>query len=145
MVGVIRLRDLLDELASGEVARGLSVTVYEGPWLLYGPAWEESWPESQWASDAEVAIDDLSLKFQVWPSPEMMADLRSRGPLMVLVVGLVLAVATGVLVERLQRWRRRGGLIHAASGEEEAERPAQDEIDRMRMDDEGPPPVAHSL
>ena len=102
IVGVIRTRDLLDALVGREIARGYSISVYEGPFLIFGPVWEESGPESEWTSGAEAQVNELGLRFRVWPTPELLKRMGTSGPVAALAFGLVLAALCAVGVHLLQ-------------------------------------------
>lgn len=98
VVAVMRVRDLLDALLKPAFARGYSVTVYEGPYLLYGPMWGQGGAEEQYAHDADVRIGALLWRVQLWPSEERARALESWAPVTILVLGLIAALLTSVLV-----------------------------------------------
>jgi sensor domain CHASE-containing protein len=115
LVGVIRLRDFIDAVADPAIAQGYSVSIYEGPFLVFGPPWEGNWPQSDWAQDNTFDHDDLALRIQVWPSEELEKRLRSNGPVAILAFSAWIALMVGVLIYRLQRTRERLETIEAAA------------------------------
>jgi hypothetical protein len=114
MVGVIRMKNLMDAIADPDIARGYVVTLYEGPLLIFGPNRDDDWDHSQWAADAEFQTDELSLRIQVWPSGELERSLRSRGPIAILALGLTLALLMGVILYRMRGWKTRALAAEAA-------------------------------
>jgi sensor domain CHASE-containing protein len=117
LIGVMRLRDLLDAVLRPAIVGGFSVSVYEGPYLLFGPVWQESGPEAMWEKDATLQMDDLLWTIQVWPGEEMMKKLESSTPRWVLAFGLFLALLVAAGVDRLQTWKRRALAAEAARRE----------------------------
>src|SRR6185503_12623145 len=75
VVAVLRLRDVMDDLCRASLKRGYSVAVYEGPFLLFGPVWDEGGDEATWETDAAVRLPGLFWTVQVWPSKELLAEV----------------------------------------------------------------------
>lgn len=119
LIGVMRLRDLVDTVVEPELRRGFSVTVYEGPFQVFGPVWAQSGPEAQWARDAMARVDELALRVQVWPSEELHRKMRSRSPLVILILGYLLAlIAAAATYLLMPVARSRSGRESTASPEE---------------------------
>ena len=97
LVGVMRLRDLIDTVVEPELRRGFSVTVYEGPFQVFGPVWAQSGDQGQWARDAVSRVDLLELRVQVWPSEELAERMKSTAPMAVLILGYLLALIVTVI------------------------------------------------
>ena len=98
LAAVVRVHDLLDALASTSLKRGYSVTVYEGPYLLFGPRWDQGGSPAQYARDAAVLADGLALRVQVWPGEELARQLESPAPLIVLGLGVAVAFLTSLSI-----------------------------------------------
>jgi sensor domain CHASE-containing protein len=103
IAATLRVRDLLDASLKRAFVRGLSVTVYEGPYHLFGPVWEKSGPEAQYASDADVIYGQLLWRLQVWPSEELAKKMESPAPLLVLGLGTLIALLVGWNVHQAGR------------------------------------------
>lgn len=116
-VGVLRAHDVLDALLTDTVQRGFSVQVNEGSYHIYGPIWLESGNEAEWGSEQQLEIGDLDFRVTVWPSPELIRELRSWGPTLALVVGLLLAVFAGIAVHQVDRWKRRALVAGSMAGD----------------------------
>ena len=103
IAATIRVRDLLDASLKRAFVRGLSVTVYEGPYHLFGPVWEKSGPEASYASDADVLYGQLLWRLQVWPSEELAKKMESPAPMLVLGLGTLVALLVGWVVYQAGR------------------------------------------
>lgn len=106
-VAVFRANDLIDALVQESVQRGFSVSVKESQLQLFGPVWEDGGDESTFESDARVSVSDLGWDVMVWPSAEELKRMRSKALWGFLGVGLVLAIALGFAIDRLESWKRR--------------------------------------
>jgi sensor domain CHASE-containing protein len=107
LVGVIRLRDLLDVALAPGIRRGYAISVYEGPFLLFGPVWQEAGPESDWEKDVSLSMNRLLWTIQAWPSEELMPRLDTWAEEWTLGFGLFLALLVGFGVDRIAVWKRR--------------------------------------
>jgi sensor domain CHASE-containing protein len=116
VIGVIRLRDLLDELTRPSVLRGFAVAVLEGPYLLFGPVWQDSGPEAGWERDETLQGDGLFWVIQLWPGPELVRRLEARAPAWGLGLGIFLAVVVALGVDRLRARRAQGRSLGAPPG-----------------------------
>jgi hypothetical protein len=102
LIGVMRPRDLIDALVDPAIRDGYAVSVYEGPYLLFGPDWSNETVGTQWTREVEVVNGELGLRMRIWPSEDLLRQVHSRAPRMVLIAGLVLALLMAVLVRRIQ-------------------------------------------
>ena len=107
LMGVMRARDLLDVALHQAIVSGYSVTVYEGPYLLYGPTWEQSGPEGQWSRDAELHVGSLGWRIKVWPSAELAARLEGHGASAAVALVALLAIAVPIGIHLAQKAARR--------------------------------------
>jgi sensor domain CHASE-containing protein len=98
VAAVIRVRDLIDAVSTGSVRRGYSVSVYEGPYLLFGPRWEQGGPPAQYAREAEVRSGGVAWRVQVWPDETLTARLESPASRLVLWLGVALALLTSLII-----------------------------------------------
>jgi sensor domain CHASE-containing protein len=117
VVGVLRLRDLLDTVYQQALADGYTVAVYEHPFHVYGGAWLKGGAEVVWARDYDFTLSSHTWRVQVWPSPELLKDMRSRMPLAVQAFGYAMAVLLGLAIFLAQGWRERALLTQAATHE----------------------------
>src|SRR5262249_27003023 len=121
VIGFLRLRDLIDAVVKPELARGWSVTVYDGTFLVYGPVWAQSGPEAGWVHDDVAQIDGLSLRAEVWPSEDLEKQMKSFGPALVLALGYLLAVIAAGGVYLMQGEPRRPETANAPAVEDHAD------------------------
>ena len=98
VAAVIRVRDLIDAVSTRSVKRGYSVSVFEGPYLLFGPRWDQGGSPAQYAREAEVRADGLAWRVQVWPDETLVARLASPAPRLVLWLGLALGLLTSLVI-----------------------------------------------
>jgi hypothetical protein len=102
LIGVMRPRDLIDVLVDPAIRDGYSVSVYEGPYLLFGPDWSNESVGTQWTREIEVVNGELALRMRIWPSEDLLRQVHSRAPGLVLIAGFLLALVVAVLVRRIQ-------------------------------------------
>jgi len=121
IVGVLRSRDLIDAATKVTLQRGFTIAIYEEPYLIYGASWLHSGGEAVWSMDRELELGDHSWRVQVWPSKEMLAELRSPAPNSLRILGLVLALVLGTAVYLAQSWRERAFRAEGAAREPEPE------------------------
>ena len=105
VVGVVRLRDLLDAELGRTVQRGFSAGVYEGTTLLYGANTVDGGPGLRYARDAVVLHGPLLWRVQVWPAEELARQFESWAPQALFVAGMLLAFFVAL---SLFLGRRRG-------------------------------------
>lgn len=102
LIGVMRPHDLIDALVDPAIRDGYSVSVYEGPYLLFGPDWSSETVGTQWTREVEVVNGELGLRMRIWPSEDLLRQSRSAAPRLMLIGGLLLALVIAVLVWRIQ-------------------------------------------
>jgi sensor domain CHASE-containing protein len=149
LIAAIRMKNLMDAIADPDIARGYSVTISEGALQIFGPALSESDRGTQ-AADSELQVDELALHIQVWPSPDLETKLRSQGPRITLIAGLMIALVMGTLFYRLETWRARALTAEAklraaaATAGSRTSIPSpitpEDESDVARFESESPAP-----
>lgn len=105
VVGVLRVRDLLDVMLRRAFARGYTIAVYEGPLQLFGPVWMYGGPEVFYERYVDVGSGELAWQVQLWPSEEKARTLHSTAPTAILVLGLVASFLASVLVFVLRSGR----------------------------------------
>ncbi len=105
LVGVVRLRDLLDLELARSVQRGFAVSVFEGVTLLYGARPDSAGPAVRLSSESLLLRGPLVWRIQVWPADELTRRLESWGPVGLFAAGSLLAlfVAMTVYLWREQR------------------------------------------
>lgn len=104
VVGLVRLRDVLDEGLSQTVQRGFSAAVYEGPTLLYGANSQEGGPGARYARDVAVLRGPLLWRVQLWPAEDLAREYESQAPQALFVSSFLLACFVAL---SLYLWRRR--------------------------------------
>lgn len=119
LTAVVRVRDLADTVASADVAQGFAIAVREGPYHVYGPLASTDGPEAErWWRFTPVQSGALAWEIEYWPTGELMDEIRSPWPPLVLLLGLFAACAAGVGVRSIQVLRRRlregAAAVHAA-------------------------------
>jgi len=101
LIGVVRVRDLLDESLHQELKNGYSIAVHEGPYLLYGPEpTTEGRDAERFSRFAEVEVEGLKWKVEAWPGRQLTPRLRSPAALVVLVIGVMFGVFAAAVVSR---------------------------------------------
>jgi len=98
LVGVVDVRDVLDEALKRSYRRGFSAAVREPPIRIYGGDFAGSGPGAEFARDDAVVRGPLVWSVQLWPGEELTKELESYGPMAVFLAGMVLAFVTAVLV-----------------------------------------------
>lgn len=131
LLGVTRATDLIDALVREPVQRGYSVQVNEGVFHVYGPVWLEGGEESTFGKESELKLGDLEWKVMVWPSAESLGNLRSALVHGVLVMGILLAILVGVVIDR--GGRRRHG-VEASTIQRGSDAGARDAVSESRED-----------
>lgn len=113
VVAVARARDVFDSIFEDRLVAGYVVSVYEGFYQVYGPTWTDGGDEVAWMNETDALVGQLGIKIQMWPSTQLVSQLQSFAPRLVLIWGGVLALLTGALVYGLRR--RDGGGDPAAT------------------------------
>jgi sensor domain CHASE-containing protein len=107
IVGVLRVRDLVDVVAEGGLARGYTVALFEEPYLIYGATKQETGPEKVWAVDNDIDLGDHAWRVQVWPSAELLEIQRSSNADVARIAGALLGILLGAALYLAQAWRKR--------------------------------------
>lgn len=120
LTGVVRVRDLADTIAGEDMRRGFAIALREGPYHVYGPLASTDGPEAErWWSSTTMQVGALSWEIDYWPTGELMDQVRSPWPPLVLVLGVLGAAAAGLGVRTIQLQRRklqeRAPAAHAAA------------------------------
>lgn len=110
IVGVMRLRDVVDAGLQRTLHDGFSAGVFEGPTLLYGASTEEAGAGARYTQEATVLRGPLIWKVEVWPGEDLANELDSQGPPALFVAGMLLAMfaSASVFMWREQRAASRG-------------------------------------
>jgi hypothetical protein len=104
LVGVSRLRDVLDAGLQRTYHAGFSAGVLEGSTLLYGASVEDGGPGGSYGRDAALVRGPLIWTIDVWPDEEQTKELESRGPVALFVAGMLLAFFASAA---LYMWREQ--------------------------------------
>ncbi|MCH8268342.1 MAG: CHASE domain-containing protein, partial [Acidobacteria bacterium] len=106
--GIFRTPELLDPLLSEHASLGFSTSVSDDEKEIASHRTSDRQEYLQWLQETEVEVHNLIWHIQVWPGPELVADIRSSLPEATLAAGLLLALLMSLTV-RLARTAR----IHA--------------------------------
>ena len=110
VVGLFRADALLDTVLAPRSTAGYRVAVWEGGRRLYGP------PEpSAWAHEAAVELHGATWRVQAWPEAATLARMRSRSPLLGLLLGAGMTALLTWALALLHLARRREAEAAATS------------------------------
>ena len=113
LVGVDRLRDVMDEVLSRTVRQGFATGIYDGPELVYGSRLADGGSGIGDARETAVVRDAVVWRIEVWPADELTRRLDPRAPAAVFVLGMLLALFVSLCV---YMWREEGAAEPATQG-----------------------------
>ncbi|MBW4556953.1 MAG: response regulator [Trichormus sp. ATA11-4-KO1] len=96
ILGVFQIQPLLDSLV--HLPLGYKVRVFDGQELIYSHDSPLLAPPSSWQQDVKIDLYGINWRVQVYPTPELLKNLRSPLPTVVLIAGLLLAGTLTLLI-----------------------------------------------
>lgn len=107
IVGVFRVQQLLDTILEGEenVARGYSITVFDGKDEIYSHNVVSRQHEKKWGQETKINFYGVTWRMQICPTPELLAKVQSPLPRAVLIGGLLMAWLLALTVHLIQKTR----------------------------------------
>jgi PAS domain S-box-containing protein len=93
IAGMFRVQDLLDIILAHEALR-YSIAIFEGEKEIYSRYSSGGKHEGKWGQETAVGLYGVTWRIRIWPTPTLLAEMRSSLPEVVLAMGLL----TGVLL-----------------------------------------------
>jgi sensor domain CHASE-containing protein len=103
LIGVLRIRDVLDPGLRLTLRRGYTVSVSEGTVVIHGPQWETRYKGAEYAYDVDLSADRMLWTLRVWPDEEAARRLGSMAPRAALAFGLLAALFAALFTWTLTR------------------------------------------
>jgi len=121
VVGAFNAPVLMDTVLASSPVAGYRVAVREGDRPLYGP--EDAAPRSRWAHEVAVPLYGRVWQVRAWPEPATLRAMRSRSPLLAVVLGgIMTALLAWALAQfHAARMRERETAATSVRLSEEAE------------------------
>jgi signal transduction histidine kinase len=122
LVGVFRVRTLLDDVTTDHADLGYEVSVAEGQNPIY--LLSDTIPKNEWAQEAMVPLPGSSWLLQIWPSAKALPDTYPLSRV-VLLGGLIVAMQltlTVYLAQRARWWARDVEEVNEALTRENTDR-----------------------
>jgi signal transduction histidine kinase len=122
ILGVFRVRALLDDITSDHADLGYEVVVAEGQNPIYYLS--SAIPRNKWAQEATVPLPGTNWRLQIWPGAKAMPDTYPLSTV-VLVGGIFVALQltlTVYLAQRARLWARHVEAVNLELVKENAER-----------------------
>ncbi|WP_392530900.1 response regulator [Nostoc sp. C117] len=94
ILGVFQIQPFFDSVV--HVPRVYKIKVFEGQELIYGDD-SQLTKQSPWQQEINVNLYGLNWRVQIYPTPELLTNLHSRIPTVVLFVGLLFATTLTLL------------------------------------------------
>ncbi|WP_414550365.1 PAS domain S-box protein [Anabaena sp. CCY 0017] len=88
ILGVFQIRSLLDSVL--EIPQGYNIKIWENQDLIYHNN-SQILVQSNWQQEVKINLYGINWRVLVYPTPELLIDLRSPLPIIVLTAGLTLA------------------------------------------------------
>ena len=109
ILGVFRIKSLLDKLLDDNVAPGYALAIFDGKEEIYRRSFSENsrQMETQWTQEAEINFEGVTWQLKVWKTSELLTAEQSLLPRFVLAGGLVVAVLGANTVYLAQTAQRR--------------------------------------
>lgn len=89
-------REGLDAMLEDVRGRGYAIAIEEDGRPAYGERWTGQTAAQAWVEDAEIRIAGIAWRVRVWPTAELLGELQSSLPHIVLVLGVALACFVGL-------------------------------------------------
>lgn len=122
IVGVFRVRTLLDDITSDHADLGYEVVVAEGQDPIYYLS--SAIPKNKWAQETTVPLPGANWRLQIWPSAKAMPDTYPLS-LVVLMGGIFVALQlslTVYLAQKARLWARHVEAVNEELMKENVER-----------------------
>lgn len=98
ILGVFRIQKLTDLVLSDDIFLMYSIAIFDGNEEIYGHYDTNSELGKGWTQETEIDFYGVRWRVQVWPKPELLAEMQSVLPEITLVVGSFLALLLGLTV-----------------------------------------------
>lgn len=122
IVGVFRTRTVFDAIFQGrkKVAPGYEIAVFDGNEEIYR-RYNSSKLEQQWHQEAKIDLHSTNWRVRVYPTPELLLQLQSPLPSVVLAGGVLMAILLVVAVDSAQQAQLRAKQTELANQKLEKE------------------------
>jgi PAS domain S-box-containing protein len=107
IISAFRYKELFDMLLHSDLARGYVVSIYDGNEPIYERKNSASEGVNKWAQTGTAKIIDAEWKITVWPSPKKIDSEISWLPRGILIIGILLAMLSGLVIYLIQLGGRR--------------------------------------
>jgi len=130
LVGVFQIHDLMQDILEEPEFANYSISIFEGPRLLYGPG--PANPSDHYPS-AESHIDFRGLQWRctVSPLPHTIEAAESNLPHIILILGLLFCAALSVAARALQQMKQQAGALQKTNRQLEDEILARERFEAM--------------
>ena len=123
VLGVSRIKQFLDAILHEVIGSGHAVAVFDEGVEIYrrGPRRHEA----AWGYETDVALAGITWRMRIWPGPDLLSEMRSPHPEVMLGVGLLttlLLMLTVSLAQTAQRGTRKAERANQTLKAEVAER-----------------------
>ncbi len=122
IVGVFRTRTVFDTIFQGrkKVAPGYEIAVFDDNEEIYR-RYNSSKLEQQWYQEAKIDLHSTNWRVRVYPTPELLLQLQSPLPSVVLAGGVLMAILLVVAVDSAQQAQLRAKQTELANQKLEKE------------------------
>ena len=130
IVGIFRILESLDPLLSEHASLGYSIALFDGEEEIANSSDASRQEHPAWLEETSVEIRNVTWRVQVWAGPELLANMRSSLPEVVLATGLLLALLlafTARLVQTAKLHARDVGLANQGLEQQITERKQTEE------------------
>ncbi|HEC13965.1 MAG TPA: PAS domain S-box protein, partial [Acidiferrobacteraceae bacterium] len=107
MLGVFRIRGLLDNILAEVITEGYAIQIFDGNEKIYQRNVATAHTDTVWGQEQDLRFDGINWRLRLWPTTVLLAKLHSLLPVIALTVGLVLALLMGFTVHLFQRSRQQ--------------------------------------
>lgn len=113
------LDELLSRMLADHRELGYGIAVYEGQQLHFRTALASADDEAAWSQWAQLDLTGGAWRLRVWPTPELLAEMRSPLPELAVVLGCLLGVLIAVAAGLARAAQRRSLALGRARDEVE--------------------------
>ena len=105
--GIVSVPELLDTILMEHISFGYSFAVRDERGEIYRPFLASDAHFSRWGQEIEIPFHGVAWRLRIWPSPKLLARVRSSFPDKALAAGLLLSFLFALSVHLAQTARRR--------------------------------------
>lgn len=123
IVGVFRTQTVFDAIFQDkkQVAPGYAISVFDGDEEIYRSSRSSKNYEQQWYQEADIDLHNTNWRVRVYPTPELLLQLKSPLPEVVLAGGMLMAILLVIAVHLAQQAQLRAKQTELANQKLEKE------------------------